>query len=337
MRARAPWPGPPRAAAAAAVPPPQAAAAAATAVPLAFGGPPIPADSPLVAVPRAPPVGMPWHVWPPPAAGEVRGGPACAPAAAAAPVPNLDPVVCIPLSEYRRLSSWEARGPDAAGTLGSLTDQGSGVSKARTLKPGPTRDQRGASTVQGPKQPTKKRNPRPEEGNGHGAQARGALEPEGRPPKQGGCPHLGGGLRSLGADKPSGVRTDLIIDSGASVCAAPGHLVGSGTPDGTERPYKTACGNSLVPEGVAQGRLRGMDGKPMNASFRVMPVTRPLVSVSQVVDKGSWVVFRPESEGGSYLWTPDGTKKKLFCRNGVYVLPCWIGGSSGFQRQPRKA
>ena len=169
----------------------------------------------------------------------------------------------------------------------------------------------------------------------------------GAQPNKGGSPGPGG-LYALGdaqgarpkvgtrTDVPKvGTRTDVIIDSGASTCAAPRSLVGDGVPDASSRSYRTACGKSLTPDGTARVTLQFIDGRRLGAHFRVMDVTRPLASVSQMVEKGAWVVFRPESDGGSYMWTADGTSEKLFCRNGVYVLPCWVDRGPGFTGQPR--
>ena len=125
-------------------------------------------------------------------------------------------------------------------------------------------------------------------------------------------------------------RVDIIIDSGASVCAAPRSLVGPGRKIHGARTFKTACGKPLSEEGVARVSLKCLDGSVLGAEFHIMGVTRPLASVSKVVSKGSWVVFRPEEDGGSFLWAPDGTYKKLFCKNGVYVLPCQINSEGDF-------
>ena len=141
-----------------------------------------------------------------------------------------------------------------------------------------------------------------------------------------------------GTEKPkrTGTRADIIVDSGASVSAAPLAVVGRGRPTGAERTYKSACGGSLVESGTSWVDLRCVDGKRLSARFRVMPVTKPLASVSQMVGRGAWVVFRPEEDGGSYLWTAEGSKKRLFCRNGVYVLPVWVEKAGGFHGQPHQ-
>ena len=69
--------------------------------------------------------------------------------------------------------------------------------------------------------------------------------------------------------------------------------------------------------------LEFADGVVADAEFHVMDVTKPLASMAKLVDRGSWVVFRPDGDGGSYFWAPDGSKK-LFRQRGVCFLPCWV-------------
>ena len=52
---------------------------------------------------------------------------------------------------------------------------------------------------------------------------------------------------------------------------------------------------------------------------------KPLVAACKVVAAGSRIVMQPESHGGSFI-EDVGTKRKkrIFERNGVYVLPRWV-------------
>ena len=52
-------------------------------------------------------------------------------------------------------------------------------------------------------------------------------------------------------------------------------------------------------------------------TFHVTDVTKPLASVSKIVEKGSSVHFTP---GGSYIKRPSGEKIDLKLENGVYVM-----------------
>ena len=137
---------------------------------------------------------------------------------------------------------------------------------------------------------------------------------------------------SLGDKKKTKMRK-----TGASTCAAPERIVGVGTPSEQPRTYRTAGGQILKEAGRAKVDLTCDDGKSLRANFCVMDVTRPLASVSQMTKHRSLVVFRPEEDGGSYFWAPDGSVKSLECRNGVDILPCWIDSPMGFRGQSREA
>ena len=182
--------------------------------------------------------------------------------------------------------------------------------------------------------------PGPADPKGKGAWRTARRKGRGARPTKGGFPELGS-LYALGGAQgvcpEVGARMDVVVDSGASTCAAPRSVVGAGVPSAPRRSYRTACGRDLAPEGTARVALRCAGGRRLSTKFQVMDVARPLASVSQMVEKGAWVVFRPEGEGGSYLWTPNGASERLFCRDGVYVLPCWIDRGPGFTGRPRGA
>ena len=91
----------------------------------------------------------------------------------------------------------------------------------------------------------------------------------------------------------SGIRTDIIVYSGAAVSAAPESVVGPSRAMGS-RTFKTACGQQVTERGTTVVDLEFVDGAVMGAEFHVMDVTKPLASVAKLVDHGSWVIFRPE-------------------------------------------
>ena len=67
------------------------------------------------------------------------------------------------------------------------------------------------------------------------------------------------------------------------------------------------------------------EGQWKNLKFQVCDVTRPLASVSKIVDAGHTVVFAPDWKGGSYIMNIQ-TKEKtwLLQRDGVFVLDAKI-------------
>lgn len=56
---------------------------------------------------------------------------------------------------------------------------------------------------------------------------------------------------------------------------------------------------------------------PTLANLRATEVKRPLAPVSLTVGKGSWVTFRPEADGRSYLMAPDGLPRGCAAEVGV--------------------
>ena len=72
-----------------------------------------------------------------------------------------------------------------------------------------------------------------------------------------------------------------------------------------------------------------MQGQRKQLTFLEMPVTRPLASISQLVEKGSRVVFDSEENGGSFIkHRGSGDKHKIYRKGEVFVLPIWIAKSA---------
>eukprot|EP00971_Amphidinium_carterae_P064321 1273776-Amphidinium_carterae.1 len=65
-----------------------------------------------------------------------------------------------------------------------------------------------------------------------------------------------------------------------------------------------------------------------------MPVHRPLASVSQLVDKGHTVVFKPD---GAYIEESPGKRHWLQRQGGAYVLEGWVDSQSFPIGQPVSA
>ena len=132
-----------------------------------------------------------------------------------------------------------------------------------------------------------------------------------------------------GVPEQAGLRIDIIIDSGAYRSVIPPSIAPAvplleANMDQT-RPGRTAGGEELPVLGRKQLRCSFLCGQPKNMEFLVMGVTRPLGSVSQMVEKGCRIIFDAEDSGGSWLeHKPTGDRHRIFLRGGVFVLPAWI-------------
>ena len=52
---------------------------------------------------------------------------------------------------------------------------------------------------------------------------------------------------------------------------------------------------------------------------------KPLVAACKVVAAGNRIVLQPENQGGSFIEDVHSKRRRrIFERNGVYVLPCWV-------------
>ena len=137
---------------------------------------------------------------------------------------------------------------------------------------------------------------------------------------------------NLGAnavDAEKGERLDLTIDSGCAACGLPVSAASEVTMQeltGPAQEYVAANAEKIRELAVKTPTLRFQNGDVQSLKFRVMDkLHKPLVAASKVVAAGNRIVLQPEKHGGSYI-EDIGTKrrKRIFERNGVYVLPCWV-------------
>ena len=122
-------------------------------------------------------------------------------------------------------------------------------------------------------------------------------------------------------------RADFIVDSGASTSAVPAYI-GSKYPlqdDPHRKVYTSASGHEVTNQGIRTLKCSFQSGETEKLAFKVMPVQRALVSVSQSVLAGNRIVFDSEANGGSYIMNHrTGSCKRIYEKGGVFVLPCWI-------------
>ena len=63
----------------------------------------------------------------------------------------------------------------------------------------------------------------------------------------------------------------------------------------------------------------------------------PLVAACKVVAAGNRIVLQPEDRGRSFIEdVRSKRRKRIFDRNGVYVLPCWVVTGNSQERLAQK-
>ena len=104
-------------------------------------------------------------------------------------------------------------------------------------------------------------------------------------------------------------------------------------PVANPREYTAANGGCMKEHGTRTPNLEFNNGDVGQIEFRVLDVHKPLLAVSAAVKAKHRVVFQPEEYGGCYIeqldknappLKPKGRAKKVFERNGGYVLPAWV-------------
>ena len=116
-----------------------------------------------------------------------------------------------------------------------------------------------------------------------------------------------GGFGADVVDAEMGERIDLTIDSGCAACALP-------------------VGQRIRELGVKTPTLNFQNDDVQSLKFSIMD---KLQKPSKVVAASNRIVLQPEDQGGSFLENVRSKRRKrIFERNGVYVLPCWVKGNS---------
>ena len=89
--------------------------------------------------------------------------------------------------------------------------------------------------------------------------------------------------------------------------------------------YTAANGSSIKNRGEKVVSMLTQEGQWRNLKFQVCDVTRPLASVSKIVEAGHTIVFAPEWKGGSYI-TNIKSKERTYLaqRDGVFVLDAQV-------------
>ena len=137
----------------------------------------------------------------------------------------------------------------------------------------------------------------------------------------------------------------IIIDSGAAESVLPRDWCPQAAlVDGPMKgkKYSAANGSDIKNEGQRVVSMVTKEGQWRNMTFQVCNVTRPLASVSKIVEAGHSVVFNPvDDPRGSYIQNlQSGEKMWLTAKAGVYVMETKVApnkwqSSLSFVRQGR--
>ena len=134
------------------------------------------------------------------------------------------------------------------------------------------------------------------------------------------------GLEARPSRAPGREKLDIGIDTCAAASVLP-RAVAKDFPiqkDGKDQKYFTATKQPIMDEGfkVVSGYAHG-DGALLSATFRVAAVHRPLMSVSEMVDKDLKVIFdKVEGADASRIeFKKSGESVPIERRDKVYVLP----------------
>ena len=134
-----------------------------------------------------------------------------------------------------------------------------------------------------------------------------------------------------------GERIDLTIGSSCAACALPvggASAVGMQELNRDPQEYIAANAERIRELGFKTPTLKYQNGDVQSLKFSVMDkLHKQLVAASKVR-----IVLQPEDQGGSYLEDVRSKRRqRIFERNGVYVLPCWVvKGTSQKRLVPRK-
>ena len=132
-------------------------------------------------------------------------------------------------------------------------------------------------------------------------------------------------LAAIKSDEYTTMPYPVIIDSGAAESVLPRHWcpqakLRNGPMKG--KSYSAANGQTIKNEGERLVSMVTRQGQWKNMTFQVCDVTRPLASVSKIVEAGHSVVFNPSQDPrGSYIQNhTTGEKMWLTQKDGVFVL-----------------
>ena len=130
----------------------------------------------------------------------------------------------------------------------------------------------------------------------------------------------------------SGARAvEVLVDSGAAESVMPDgmlpHVVKPNASSLAGESYYTACGKKVPCKGEQIVDFTTREGHDCKLTFQVTDVTKPLLSVAQLVASGHKVEF--EKAGGTNANKATGKTKRFVRRAGLYVLHMWVRPPNG--------
>ena len=135
-------------------------------------------------------------------------------------------------------------------------------------------------------------------------------------------------LGANAVDAELGERIDLTIDSGCVACALPVGVASAIGMQQLNRPPQEYIANAekIRELGFKTSIPKFQNGDVHNLKFSVMDkLHKPLVAACKVVAADDRIVLHPENQGASFIeGVRSKRKKRIFERNAVYMLPCWV-------------
>ena len=133
------------------------------------------------------------------------------------------------------------------------------------------------------------------------------------------------------------MRVDSVVDSGAAALVAPPTMLPSVKVEpspGSIRGQNYTSASKHKVKNLGQQRIRACteEGDETEVLFQIADVSKPLVSVLSICERGNRVLFG--KSGGVVINMQSGKEIPFYRRNGIYVLSLWLmdNEDQGFAR-----
>ena len=133
------------------------------------------------------------------------------------------------------------------------------------------------------------------------------------------------------------VKVKSVVDSGAFAPVAPPQMMPSVKivpSEGSKRGQKFTSASKHKLRNLGQQHIKAMteDGDPTEVLFQIADVSKPLVSVSAICEKGNRVIFG--RAGGVVQNIKSGRLIPFNRENGIYVLTLWLEEGNDGSTEP---
>ena len=123
------------------------------------------------------------------------------------------------------------------------------------------------------------------------------------------------------------VKVDSVMDSGAAAPVAPPSMlpkVKIEPSPGSVRGQNFTSASKHKLKNLGQQRINAVteEGDPTSVLFQIADVSKPLVSVAPLCERGNRVIFGKAGGVGQNLTT--GNEIPFHRRNGIYILSLWL-------------